>query len=75
MLFVQFFSLPLIERANAAMPSRMLCKVSHPRLKHEGLCLSSTAIQHSVAAVPLWLPRLTHQGRLTSGPYSSSLAE
>src|SRR5262245_36237791 len=49
--------------------------VRYSRLKRGSLCLSSTAVRHSVAAVPLWLHRLTHQGVLTRRPCSPSLAE
>src|SRR5256885_6134797 len=48
--------------------------VRYPSPKGRDLCLCSTAILHSVAAVQLWLHRMTHQGQLTSAPYSSSLA-
>ena len=49
-------------------------KVNDPRLKHGGLCLSSTATRNIFADVPLWLHRLTHQGQLTTAPCSSSPA-
>ncbi len=48
--------------------------VSYPRLKHGGLCLNSTATQHTWQGVLLWLPRSTHQGVLTKHPFLSSLA-
>ena len=49
--------------------------VSYPWLKPRGLCLSSTATQHTGRGVLLWLHRSTHQGSLTRTPCSSSLAE
>jgi len=36
--------------------------VSYPRLKPQGLCLGSTATQHTARGVLLWLHRSTHQG-------------
>src|SRR6266851_3739048 len=48
--------------------------VNDPRLKHGGLCLSSTAIRHTGKDVPLWSHRSTHQGVSTRRPCSSSLA-
>ncbi len=33
-----------------------------PCLSGRGLCLNSTATQHTFAGVLLWLPRSTHQG-------------
>src|SRR5260370_34403153 len=48
--------------------------VRYPRLKHGGLCLSSTAVQHTWKGVLLWLRHSTHQGQLTTAPYASSPA-
>jgi len=48
--------------------------VNNPQAFARGLCLSSTAIRHTVAGVQLWLHRLTHQGTLTRCPCLSSLA-
>ena len=60
----------------ALLPSQiaLLDPVSYPRLKHGGLCLSSTAVPHIFADVRLWLRGLTHQGSLTKSPCSPSLA-
>jgi predicted PhzF superfamily epimerase YddE/YHI9 len=56
-------------------PELQQALVRHPSPKGRGLCLDSTAPRHSVAAVPLWLQRLTLQGVLTRRPFSPSLAE
>ena len=49
-------------------------QVNDPRRKRGGLCLNSTATQHTWQGVLLWLPRSTHQGVLTKHPFLSSLA-
>ena len=48
--------------------------VRYPMAKARGLCLDSTATQHTSKGVLLWLLCPTHQGDLTLRPCSSSLA-
>ena len=50
------------------------CTSITSRLEGGGLCLCSTATLHTWRGEQLWLQRLTHQGQLTTAPYSSSLA-
>ncbi len=54
--------IPLSEQRHLYVQLGRAYEVSYPCLKTRGLCLGSTATQHTGSGVLLWLHRSTHQG-------------